>query len=160
MANPAYMAIIDDKGNQIKGTCKVLGREDRIEVYQFKHEVRIPTDKDTGALTATRKHENFVVTKDYCPASPVLYKACASGKTLNSLMLSWYKVDDTGKEVEYFRHTLEGVKVVSVNAKVEDVKDKQNEYIGHREEVAFRYQKIKWTYLDGNIETEDEWRVR
>jgi type VI secretion system secreted protein Hcp len=160
MATPAYMSLWDDKNNRIAGTCQVVGREGTIEIYGFHHEVRIPTDEDTGTLTATRKHGNFVVLKDFCPATPLLLKACASGSTFKELRLSWYRIEEGGSEVEYFRHALFDVKVVSVKAKVQDVKDKATEYLGHREETAFRYKKIRWAYLDGNIETEDEWIIR
>jgi type VI secretion system secreted protein Hcp len=160
MASPAYMTILDEKGQKIKGSVKIKGREECIEIYGFNHEVRIPTDNDTGALTATRKHGNFSIIKEYCAATPVLNKACTSGQTLKELNLAWYRIDEDGKEQEYFRHTLYDVKVVNVKSIIDDVKDKTKEHIGHREEVSFRYRKIKWTYLDGNIETSDEWASR
>lgn len=59
MAIPAYMWIKDDQGNQIEGPITVQGREQSVEVLGFDHELRIPTDNDTGALTGTRKHEPF-----------------------------------------------------------------------------------------------------
>lgn len=160
MANSAYMRMTDDKGELIQGGSEVSGREHWIEVFSFEHELRIPTDEDTGALTSTRKHGPFVITKDFDSATPILNKACASGQTLESVSLSWYRINEMGAEVEYFRHTLSKVKVVSVRPVVIDVKDKANEHLGHRERIALRYQKIRWTYVEGNIETEDDWSAR
>ena len=160
MANPAYMTLIDENNNLISGASSVKGRENTIEVLAFKHFVEIPIDKHDGSLTGTRQHGNFCIVKTFCPASPILYKACTSGKTLSSLSLNWYRINDAGVEQAYFRQDLEQVKVVRVAPCVEDVKSENSAYMGHREQVAFRYKKIKWSYLDGNIATEDSWLIR
>ncbi len=157
MAIPAYMMLKDDQGNDVTGSVTVSGREGSIEVLAFDHQLRIPTDNDTGELTGTRKHEPFVITKAYDAATPYLYKACSNGQTLQNLVLSWYKIDETGTEVEYFRHTLEGVKVTSVKPSMANVKDLDKERYPHLEDVSIRYQKITWTFLDGNIEFSDSW---
>lgn len=157
MAIPAYMTLTDDQGNEVTGSVTVAGREGTIEVLAFDHQLRIPTDNDTGELTGTRKHEPFVITKSFDSSSPYLYKACSNGQTLTKLDLSWYKIDDTGTEVEYFRHTLEGVKITSVSPTMANVKDIDKERYPHLEVVALRYKKITWTYLDGNIEFSDSW---
>ena len=157
MAIHAYMMLKDDQGNDVTGSVTVSGREGSIEVLAFDHQLRIPTDNDTGELTGTRKHEPFVITKAYDAATPYLYKACSNGQTLQNLVLSWYKIDETGTEVEYFRHTLEGVKVTSVKPSMANVKDLDKERYPHLEDVSIRYQKITWTFLDGNIEFSDSW---
>lgn len=160
MAIPGYMWITDDQGNQVKSNSDVNGRTGAAEVLGFDHRVYIPSDPDTGALTGTRKHEPFTVTKAFCPASPVLAKACASGKTLKEVKISWYHINDTGQEEEYYRHTLTHVKVVSVEPKMREIKSKANETYGHLENVSFRYQTIKWEYLDGNISSTDTWNEK
>lgn len=157
MAIPAYMWIKDDQGNEIEGSVAVNGREGSIEVLGFEHELRIPTDGDTGALTGTRKHEPFRFLKAYDCATPYLYKACSNGQTLKELKLSWFKIDDSGTEKEYFRHTLENVKVTSVKPVMHNVKDLEKEKYPHLEEVCVRYSGITWTYVDGNIEFSDSW---
>ena len=57
MPIPAYLWIKDETGADIKGSVDVAGREGSVEVIEFRHEVRITTDPDTGRLTGTRKHE-------------------------------------------------------------------------------------------------------
>lgn len=160
MPIPAYMWVTDDQGNLIKSTSQVQGREHSAEIIGLQHRVYIPTDCDTGALMSTRKHEPFIVLKQFCSASPDLYKSCASGKTLQQVKVSWYRINDKGQEEEYFRHTLTNAKVVSVEPAMDDIKDKTKESYGHLEKVAFRYQKIRWEYLDGNIASEDQWSER
>ncbi len=160
MAIPGYMWLLDDQGNQIKSNSKVSGREGACEVIGFQHRVYIPNDSDTGALMGTRKHEPFVITKAFCPATPELNKACCSGKTLQQVKLSWYRINDQGQEEEYFRHTLNNVKVVAVQPIMDDIKDKRKETYGHLESVALRYEEIRWEYLDGNIAANDKWSER
>lgn len=157
MAIPAYMWIKDDQGSPIDGAVTVAGRQGSVEVFHFDHEIRIPTDSDTGALTGTRKHEPFKVTKSFDSSSPYLYKACSNGQTLKELELRWYRIDDTGTEREYFRHRLEDVKITSVSPVMHNVKDIDKERYPHLEEVSMRYGRITWTYVDGNIEFTDSW---
>ncbi len=157
MAIPGYMWITDDHGAPIEGTVKISGREHSIEVQGFSHEIYIPNDSDTGSLTGTRKHEPFTIMKNFCSATPILYKACCSGRLLQHVKLCWYQINDQGQEHEYFRHELTNARVVSMKPAMQDIKDKSKEAYGHLEQVAFRYEKILWQYLDGNISSEDEW---
>jgi type VI secretion system secreted protein Hcp len=147
----------DDQGNDVKGSVDVKDREGSVEVFEFHHEVRIPTDGDTGKLTGTRKHEAVTLVKAFDASSPYLYKAVTQGQTYKSIELKWYRIDDTGTEQVYFTHLLEGCKVCSVKPIMYNVKDPSKERYVHLEEVSLRYQKITWTYTDGNIQASDSW---
>ena len=160
MAVPGYMWMRDEYGNPIEGTATVSGRERSVEILGFKHKIYIPNDRDTGVLTGTRKHEPFIVTKTFCSASPILYKSCCSGKTLQEVKLSWYRINDQGREEEYYRHVLKNARVVSIEPEMMDIKDKMRESYGHLEQLSLRYERIEWTYLDGNISAFDEWNIK
>ncbi|OOG23470.1 Hcp1 family type VI secretion system effector [Thioalkalivibrio denitrificans] len=157
MAIPAYLTIRDDQGATIEGPVQIAGRNGSVEVLQFDHQIRIPTDSDTGALTGTRKHEPLTFIKAFDKTSPYLYKACSNGQTLKEVIISWFRIDDSGTEREYFRHRLEDVKVTSVAPTMHNVKDLEKERYPHLEQVAMRYGRITWTYVDGNIEFQDSW---
>lgn len=157
MPTPAYLWIKDETGADVKGSVDVKGREGSIEVLEFHHEVRIPTDPDTGRLTGTRKHESLTFVKAYDASSPYMYKAVCEGQTFNEVEFKWYQIDDTGSEKQYFAHKLEGVKVCSVKPIMYNVKDPAKERYVHLEEVSMRYRKITWTYLDGNLQASDAW---
>lgn len=157
MPIPAYMWLTDDAGKAIEGSVDVKGREKSVEVLEFEHQVRIPTDADTGKLTGTRKHEAIRLVKAYDASSPYLYKAVCEGQTLKKVEIKWYRIDDTGTETEYFNHLLENVKVCSVKPLMYNVKDQSKEKYVHLEEVQMRYQKITWTYCDGNLQASDSW---
>lgn len=160
MAIPAYMWIKDDGGADIKGSVTVQGREGSVEVVALDHSVSIPTDSNTGKLTGTRIHTPITFTKETDSSTPYLYKAVTSGQTLKSIEVKWYKIDDAGKEVEYFNTKLENVKVVAVKPKMHDIKNPAFEKHNHLEVVELRYEKITWAYKDGNIIHSDSWNDR
>jgi type VI secretion system secreted protein Hcp len=160
MAIPAYMWIKDDGGADIKGSVTVQGREGSVEVVALDHSVSIPTDSNTGKLTGTRIHTPITFTKETDSSTPYLYKAVTSGQTLKSIEVKWYKIDDAGKEVEYFNTKLENVKVVAVKPKMHDIKNPAFEKHNHLEDVELRYEKITWAYKDGNIIHADSWNDR
>jgi len=158
MPIPAYMFLKDESGNAVEGSVEVAGREGSVEVWAFDHEVRIPTDPDTGKLTGTRKHEAVKFVKAYDKSSPYLYKAVCEGQTFAEVTFHWFQINDEGAETEYFTHKLEGVKICSVKPVMHNVKDPSKERYVHLEEVQMRYQKITWTYVDGNLEASDSWK--
>ncbi|CAG9182377.1 Major exported protein [Cupriavidus laharis] len=160
MAIPAYMWIKDDGGADIKGSVTVSGREGSVEVVAFDHAVNIPTDSNTGKLTGTRVHKPIVFCKETDASTPYLYKAVTSGQTLKSVEIKWYKIDDAGKEKEYFNTKLENVKVVGVTPKMLDIKNPAYEKHNHLEDIELRYEKITWSYKDGNIIHADSWNER
>jgi len=160
MAIPVYLWLQDDGGADIKGSVDVQKREGSIEVVAQDHSLYIPTDNNTGKLTGTRVHTPFLFTKEIDASSPYLYKAVTTGQTLKSAEFKWYRIDDAGQEVEYFVTKLENVKVVKVAPKMHDIKDPQKEKHNHLEQVELRYEKITWTYKDGNIIHADSWNER
>ena len=157
MAIPAYMWLKDDGGAAIKGSVDVNGREDSVEIVEFQHNVRIPTDANTGKLTGNRVHEPIVLFKEYDASSPYLYKAVTTGQTLKAVEIKWYQIDDAGQEKEYFNTKLDNVKVVGVAPVMHNIKDPTRERYNHLERVELRYEKITWTYKDGNIIHSDSW---
>lgn len=160
MAIPAYMWLIDDQGQQIEGSVLVTGRESSIEILEYSHSIYIPTDSDTGALTATRKHSAVNITKAFDAASPYLFKACCKGQKCQKAVIRWYKIDDMGREIEYYEHVMEGVKVSAFSPAMANVKSSGLENIPHLEQISLRYEKLTHTYLDGNISFSDSWNNR
>jgi type VI secretion system secreted protein Hcp len=124
------------------------------------HSLYIPTDNNSGKLTGTRIHTPFTFTKEIDSSSPYFFKAVSTGQTLKSAEFKWYKINDAGQEVEYFNTLLENVKVVKVAPVMHDIKDPFKEKHNHLEHIELRYEKITWTYKDGNIIHTDAWNER
>jgi type VI secretion system secreted protein Hcp len=95
--------------------------------------------------------------KEFDAASPYLFQACCNGKKLQKAIIKWYKIDETGNEVEYYQHLLEGVRINSYSPGMRNVKNPAMERVPHVEGVALRYEKITHTFLDGNISHSDSW---
>ncbi|WP_134705963.1 type VI secretion system tube protein TssD [Rahnella sp. CJA17(1/100)] len=160
MGIPVYMFLYDDSGNIIKGGIDIQGREYSVEVLGLHHSVHIPTDNHNGKFTGTRQHLPFLIEKEIDSSSPYLYKALSMGQALKRVELKYYRINDAGQEAEYFTILLENVKVVNLMPVMFDIKDPAKEKFNHMEIVEFRYQKITWLYLDGNIQHTDAWNER
>ncbi len=94
MAVAAYIELFDDQGCQIEGECRIEVREAMVEAMAFHHSLRVPTDSDTGCLTANRKHESLEFTKAFDSASPYLYKVCCSGQILDRVIVHWFDISE------------------------------------------------------------------
>lgn len=160
MASPAYVWIVDDQGNEVKGDCCVKGREGSIEIFAFKYGVSIPVDKFNGSTNGTRQHDTVILTKPYDPTSPILFKAACDGKTLKEVCIKWYRINENGKEEEYFSHQLEQVKVVAYRQQLLHTKSEDNNAHVHEDVVELRFGKITLKHYDGNIEHTDTWLER
>ena len=157
MSIPAYLWLKDDGGALIKGGVDVQHRECSIEVKGFHHNLMIPTDNATGKITGTRMHSPMLIIKEFDCSSPYLYKAVATGQSLVSAEIKWYRINYSGQEEEYFNMLLEGVRIVSISPAMAPG-DNPNE--NHMETVELRYEKITWKHNDGNLIFSDAWNER
>lgn len=160
MASPAYVWIVDDQGNEVKGECQVKGREGSVEIFEFHYGVSMPVDKFNGSTNGTRQHDTVTITKPYDPTSPVLFKAACDGKTLKQVAVKWYRINENGREEEYFTHELDDVKVVSYRQQLRHTKDANYDNHVHEDVVKLRFGKITIKHHDGNIEHSDTWLER
>lgn len=160
MAIPVYLWLTDDAGNLVKGSVDVNGREGSIEVVEFMHSVDLPTDNNTGKITSRRIHCDYAIIKEIDSASPYLYQAATKGKCYKKAEFKFYKINDNGQEIEYFRTTLENARVSEIEAFLLDIKKPAFEKHNHLEAIYFSYEKITWHYIDGNIIHSDLWNER
>lgn len=158
MAIPSHLWLKDDGGALIRGSSDVTDREGSIEIIGFSHGLHIPTDNSTGKITGTRIHAPMIIEKEFDSSSPYLYRAVATGQSLQSAEIKWYAINDAGQEVEYFNMLLKGVKVVAMNPVMYNTKTVEK--CNHLERVELRYEKITWSYTDGNIQYTDAWNGR
>lgn len=160
MAIPVYLFLTDDGGAKITGSVDVHDREGSIEVTGFTHNLRLPTDALTGKITGKRNHAPIIFQKEIDSSSPYLMKAVATGQTLKTAEFKWYRINDAGQEVEYYNMHLDNIRVVSVTPLMHDTKDQTKEKHNHLEVVELRYDKITWSYCDGNLRFADSWAER
>ncbi|WP_412062097.1 type VI secretion system tube protein TssD [Rubrivirga sp. IMCC45206] len=154
MPTPIYMSIND---NGVAGSVEIAGREETIEIIEVEHDVHIPTDIHSGRSSGVRQHGRFTVRAAIDKATPYLYKAVTEGETYDTVKFSFFQIDDTGTEVEYYTILLERVKVAAVKLDVPNVKNVEKEHYPHMVEYGFVYGKITWTWTDGTLEHTDDW---
>jgi type VI secretion system secreted protein Hcp len=157
MAIPLHLWLKDSNGADIVGSSQVAGRDGSIEVLSVAHGLNTPVDAHTGRLMGTRAHRPLCIEKEIDRASPILYRAIARSELLGEAILRWYRVDESGSEVEYFRMTMEGVRVTSISPRMPNFKDESRQSQNHTEFVELRYSAITWAYLDGNLMFKDAW---
>ncbi len=143
--------------NDIQGSNSKGKREGSSVVIEFNHKVYSPTDDQRGIFTGSRVHSPVRIVKEIDTASPQLYQACAQGQTLDELKITWYRINPTGGEEQYFSHVFSGVKVASVEEILPNTKDPSKATQTHLEDVRFMYEKMTWTHVDG-YEFEDAWK--
>ena len=63
----------------------------------------------------------------------------------------------TGQEVQNYTVKLTGAYIVDIKFAMLNNKNPELVKFAEYEEVAFTYQKIQWTWVDGGITAEDDW---
>lgn len=151
MAIPVYLWLTDDAGNQVNGSVDLYGREGSIEIMELMHNVELPTDNLTGKITSRCIHGDYALIKEVDCSSPWLYKSVATGKKFRKAELKFYRINYNGQEEEYFRVTMENVRINEIEPFMFDIKNPTYEKHNHLEAFYLAYEKITWHYLDGNI---------
>ncbi len=156
MPTPAY-AKITIMGDQIAGSVQIAGREETMEIVEFNYGVSTPVDPLSARTTGPRVHDKVTFVKEFDAASPLLFKACVNSELVDELVIIWYKIDDMGMEVEYFRHTLENCRVVGYEPYMKNAKDPLFSSQTHLEKISLLFQRITILFADGAIEHTDDW---
>jgi type VI secretion system secreted protein Hcp len=134
------------------------GSGDAAGLLAFAHAMTVPTDPSSGSPLGPRRHQPVSVMKRVNPGTPAFASAVATGRVLTSVRFDFYRIDRSGLEELYFRVWLENARLaVSRIEKMFPTPD--NERIANTpvEFLDFLYERIRWEYLDGGVEFEDDW---
>jgi type VI secretion system secreted protein Hcp len=157
MALNAYLKLKGQKSGEIKGSVTQKGRESLIAVIAVSHDIISPRDAASGLPTGKRMHKPFVITKELDKSSPLLYSLLVNNENITEWILQFWQPSTTGAEKQHYHVKLTNANIASIDFRMANNKHpdlmKFNEY----EEVAFTYQKIEWTWVDGGITAGDDW---
>jgi type VI secretion system secreted protein Hcp len=136
------------------------GREGSSLVQQFDHEIQMPTDPQSGQASGRRLHRPVRMVKRIDKATPKLYQALCSGERLK-VSFKWFRTDPTGAggQVHYFTTELEDAQVVTMKDWFPLTADDQKKNYNHFEDIQMTYRKIIWTWEDGGVQAEDDWKA-
>lgn len=167
MATPAYMTIKGIKQGLITagaftadsvGNIFQEGREDKIMVQGFQHQVTVPRDPQSGQPTGQRVHQPLIITKVFDKATPLLLAALASGERMEEVVIQWFRTSASGTQEHYFTTTLEDAIIVEIKDYMFNCQDPASAHFTHLEDVHFAYRKITWTHEVSNTTGSDDWR--
>ncbi|MBN8525146.1 MAG: Hcp family type VI secretion system effector [Planctomycetes bacterium] len=157
MALNAYLRLKGQKQGDIKGSVTQKGREGSIAVIAVTHDIISPRDTASGLPTGKRMHKPFVITKELDKSSPLLYSALVNNENISSWELQFWQPSATGAEKQHYTVKLTNANIASIGFRMLNNKDPNLSRFAEFEEIAFTYQKIEWTWIDGGIMAMDDW---
>jgi type VI secretion system secreted protein Hcp len=159
MALNAYLKLKGQKSGEIKGSVTQKGREAKIAVIAVSHDIISPRDAASGLPTGKRMHKPFVITKELDKSSPLLYNILTTNENIPEWELQFWQPSATGAEKQHYTIKLTNANIASIDFRMANNKHPDLMKFSEYEEVAFTYQKIEWTWVDGGITAHDDWEA-
>ncbi len=159
MALNGYLKLKGQKTGEIKGSVTQKGRENKVAIIAFNHEVVSPRDPASGLPTGKRMHKPFTITKELDKATPLLYSVLVNNENVSEWEMQCWRPSATGAEQQHFTIKLTNANIASIHARMPNNKNPELMKYDINEEVAFTYQKIEWTWVDGGITAMDDWEA-
>ncbi len=159
MALNAYLKLKGQKSGEIKGSVTQKGREGKIAVIAVSHDIISPRDAASGLPTGKRMHKPFVITKELDKSTPLLYNILTTNENIPEWELQFWQPSATGAEKQHYTVKLTNANIASIDFRMANNKHPDLMKFSEYEEVAFTYQKIEWTWVDGGITAHDDWEA-
>ncbi len=162
MANEGYLIAKAQKQGQIKGSVIQKGKEGWIAVYGFHHEIVSPRDVASGMATGKRQHKPLTITKEIDRSTPLLYQALVNNESFPEVVLRFFAPDmkGAGKEIQIYTIKLANANIISIVDDMANIKIAENIKLPLLEMISFTYQRIEWTWNDGDITSTDSWETK
>ncbi len=159
MALGAYLTIVPERGPPILGSVTQKGREGSIYVVASRHEIVAPRDPASGKPTGKRVHKPFLCTKEIDRSSPLLYALLTDNENIKSAQIDYWASTPTGLEKLRYTVVLTNATITGITSKMANNRIPKLAGIPVREEVALVYQRIEWTWIEGNVSASDDWEA-
>ncbi|MGH7535527.1 MAG: type VI secretion system tube protein TssD [Gemmatimonadales bacterium] len=157
-AEPVFLQL-KIQGTEVHGDVALKGVEGMIECLSYEQEVATPvsTAAGTGASTGRRQYQPLKITKRIDQASPLLMKALTQSQMIEGTF-RFYRIGKTGTVQQFYTVEIRQARVASIKQVNPDRLVPASATQPALEEVAFTFNTIKWSYLDGGVTFEDTWR--
>jgi type VI secretion system secreted protein Hcp len=142
---------------QLPGDGIQKGREGFSDVLAFNHEVVSPRDTASGLATGKRQHMPFRCVIPQGKNAPLLFKALSNNQVIPKVEIQFWRSTPLTTEAIYMKYELENVSISSVRPWMPNTKEAAVANFGSQVEVAFVYQKITWTFINGGVTHTDTW---
>lgn len=151
MATGIYLKVTGNTQGEIEGSVEQAGREGTTEVLSFGHGISANVDFGSGRTIGKRTHAPISLSCKVGKATPLYLQALTNNERLKAVKIDFYHTDETGMEVLFYTIELENATFADISMSSDG---------GGSFDVAsysLAYQKIIWTWADGNVQTEDDW---
>ena len=129
-----------------------------MEVYGFSHEIVSPRDAASGLPTGRRQHSPMRLVIRQSQATPLLLQAQSRNEVIPEVKILFFRPSQTGTEQQYFTYTLKNARITSFRTWAPNKQDPAATPYLPSSELAFTYETITWTYVDGGgVEHTDDW---
>jgi len=159
MAMNAFLKIVGKKTGEVHGSVTQKGREGKILVIAADHSIVAPSDPQAGVATGKRMHHPFSITKECDRSSPVLYNMLCTSEVISDWTLQFFGQSPTGVETQTHTVQLTNALISGISFHMPNIRNPELVRYAEYEEISFVYQKITWTWIDGNITSSDTWIV-
>ena len=161
MALSAYLTLAGQKQGSINGSVTDKGRENSILIHGYDNMVTSPRDQTSGLPTGKRTHQPITIIKEMDHSSVPLWNALVTNENLSTWVLKfWTTTAQLGTEKQVYSVTLTNANIVSIHEYMSDNLIGTNAALPILQEITFTYQKIQWTWNDGNLTAVDDWTPR
>lgn len=159
MALSAYLTLVGQKQGPINGSVTEKGRENSILVHSYENSITIPRDPASGLPTGKRVHQPITLTKEMDHSSVPLWNALVNNENLTTWVLKiWTPTQGLDKQI--YTVTLTNANIASIREYMAENLTPMNATLPILQEITFTYQKIQWTWIDGNLTGGDDWDAR
>lgn len=167
MAQPAYIKIEGSTQGLITsgatteasiGNRYQEGHEDEIMAQEVEHNIKVPTDPQSGQPSGQRVHAPFVFTCSLNKAVPLLYNALTTGEKLPKVEVHWFRTSTSGGPEHYFTTLLEDAIITNISLVMPNAQEQSNNDKTELFKVSLNYRKITWEHTAGGTSGSDDWR--
>ena len=159
MALSGFLTLTGTRQGPILGSVTQKGREGSIEIISIFHEIVAPRDPASGRPKGKRMHKRFRVTKQLDRSSPILYYVLTNNENLTDVTLRLFRPTSGGVERQAFTVRLINATIASIQFRMLNTQHPRHGRVPELEEIAFTYQRIEWTWMEGNISADDDWEI-
>jgi type VI secretion system secreted protein Hcp len=151
------LTLVGARQGPLRGSITRPDREGAIRVTGVDQVVGSVLDSATGQPIANRTHAPITVVKEVDASTPVLHSAWSRNERFSTWRLDFHTADATGRDVSYYVIELTGARVSRIHLQLPNTLVPANASVTVHESVSFVYDKIKWSWLPGNITAQDDW---
>ncbi|HVO74587.1 MAG TPA: type VI secretion system tube protein TssD [Ignavibacteriaceae bacterium] len=153
MAVKGEVIFKDHEGNVLKGPHE----NGSSFIWQFNHEVFLPSGSEDHTIQGYRKIMAFEIVKVIDELTPQLYQIMCKGDTCTEVAITLFRISpETGGEEAYFKFLLKNAKIISVSNWMYPVFDPVYESYGHMEKIKILAKEFTWEFIKGGVSYTEE----